>query len=101
MSFAPVWVSDLALVMRTRRFEGVTEGFVLNAITGEPIAGATVRAWVRNRNSGRFEPIDPAKSDDNGLFRFNRQDQACVLLAAHGGQRLATSHEYSTGSDPA
>ena len=97
VSFAPVWVSDLALVMRTRSFEGVTEGFVLNAITGEPVAGATVRAWVRNKNSGRFEPIDPTKSDDNGLFRFNRQDQASFFLAEQGEQRLATSHEYSTG----
>jgi hypothetical protein len=97
VSFAPVWVSDLALVMRTRNFEGVTEGFVLNAITGEPVAGSTVWAWVRNRNTGKLEPIDPTKSDDNGLFRFNRQDQTCVFLAEQGEQRLATSQGYLTG----
>jgi uncharacterized protein YfaS (alpha-2-macroglobulin family) len=97
VSFAPVWVSDLALVMRTRNFEGVTEGFVLNAITGDPVAGATVRAWVRKRNTQLFEPIDPTKTDDNGLFRFNRQNQPCVFLAEQGEQRLATSREYTAG----
>ena len=95
VSFAPFWVSELALVMRARNSEGVTEGFVLNAITGDPVAGATVRAWVRNRNTQRFDPIEPTKSDDNGLFRFNRQNQGCVFLAEQGGQRLATSREYS------
>ncbi len=97
VSYAQVWVSDLALVMRVRSFEGVTEGFVLNAKTGEPIAGATVRAWARNSKTGRFEPVDPVKSDENGLFRFNRQDQSCVFLAEQGDQRLATSHDYMAG----
>ncbi|MHC1728947.1 MAG: alpha-2-macroglobulin [Syntrophobacteraceae bacterium] len=97
VSYAPVWVSDLALVMRSRNFEGVTEGFVLNAVTGEPVAGASVRVWERNRNTGRFEPIDPARSDQNGLFRFTLQNQACVFLAEQNEQRLATSHDYAAG----
>ncbi len=67
----------------------------MNAVTGDPVAGATVRAWVRNTNTHLFEPIDPIKSDDNGLFRFNRQNQACVFLAEQGEQRLATSREYT------
>ncbi len=100
VSVAAVWVSDLALVMRTRNSAGVPEGFVLNANTGEPVAGATVRGWVRNRSTGRFEPLEPTKSDDNGLFRFSRQEQACIFLAEQGEQRLSTSHEYSTGMSP-
>jgi uncharacterized protein YfaS (alpha-2-macroglobulin family) len=104
VSFAPVWVSDLALVIRTRNFEGITEGFVLNAAAGEPVAGATVRAWVRNRSTSRFEPVEPVQTDQNGLFRFNRQDQSCIILAELGEQRLALSQEYWPGAvlrDPA
>lgn len=94
VSFTQIWVSDLALVMRTRSFEGTTEGFVLNAVTGEPIAGATVRAWMRNKSSGRYEPVDPTRTDENGLFRFNLKNESCVFLAERGTQRLATGREW-------
>lgn len=97
VSYTQVWVSNLALVMRNRGFEGVTEGFVLNALSGEPLAGASVRAWVRDRKSGRFEPGDTVTSNENGLFRFALQNQACVFLAEQREHRLATAHDY-TGS---
>ena len=44
VSYTPVWVSDLALVMRMRPYENATEGFVLRARSGAPVAGASVRA---------------------------------------------------------
>lgn len=99
VSYTPVWVSNLALVMRSRNFEGLTEGFVLNALTGDPVAGATVRGWARNRRTGSFEPIEAVTTDENGLFRVKRRDDSCVFLARHGEQRLATSHEYFGGAD--
>ena len=46
-----VWVSDLALVTRTR--EGRIEGFVLKAGSGEPVAGAEVSVW---HFDGQWEP---------------------------------------------
>ncbi len=97
VSFTQVWVSDLALVMRTRNMESGIEGFVLNAVTGEPVTGAAVRVWTRNRSSGGFQPVYATKSDANGLFRFNRQNESAIFLAEHGAQRLATSHEYLAG----
>ena len=97
VSFTQVWVSDLALVMRTRNMENGIEGFVLNAVTGEPVSGATVRVWTRNRSGGGFQPSAAARSDGNGLFRFNRQNESAIFLAEHGAQRLATSREYFTG----
>jgi hypothetical protein len=100
VSITPIWVSNLALVMRTRKLEGVQEGFVLNAVTGEPLAGALIRAWVSNRKTGRFEPIDAAKTDENGLFRFQQPNQQCVFLAELGEQRLATGHGYWTAMIP-
>ena len=63
-----VWVSDLALVMRTRQGEGVLEGFVLDANSGEPIAGAdsaglgtqrktTAASSPRSREDRRERPV--------------------------------------------
>ncbi|MBM4087410.1 MAG: hypothetical protein FJ272_21670, partial [Planctomycetes bacterium] len=97
VSVAPVWVSDLALVVRLRNYEGVTEGFVLKALTGEPVAGATVRTWTRDRE-GWFRPDEQGKTDDNGLFRIaNREHRSFLLLAEHGGQQLASADELSVG----
>ena len=54
VSFTDVWVSSLALVMRSRWGDGLIEGFVLDAVSGEPLAGADVQAWCRvNWNSLR------------------------------------------------
>ena len=47
VSVTAFWVSELALVMRTRSGQGVLEGFVLEGMTGEPLPGALVRAWIR------------------------------------------------------
>ena len=38
-----VWVSDLALITRTRG--GNIEGFVLEANSGEPVSGAEISVW--------------------------------------------------------
>ena len=45
-----VWVSDLALVTRTR--DGKIEGFVLKADSGEPVTGAEV-VRLASRQPGR------------------------------------------------
>lgn len=98
VSVAPLWVSDLALVMRQRPYEGPMEGFVLKALTGEPVAGANVRAWARDRE-GRFIPGERAKTDENGLFRFARatDHRASVFLVEAGGHQISTANEFSWG----
>ena len=94
VTFAEFWVSDLALVIRTRDGAGVLEGFVLDAITGEPLAGATIRAWQRGNNNA-FVPIQPAKTDKNGLFRLSGDQRNNVIFhAAHHGHTLASMHPY-------
>src|SRR5262245_2614784 len=94
VSFAEFWVSDLALVIRTRQGEGVLEGFVLNAISGEPIAGATVRGWHRG-NRNELIAVNPVKSDQNGLFRFEGEQRNAMLLhAACEGQSLSSYNYY-------
>src|SRR5262245_23680832 len=94
VSFCEFWVSDLALVIRVRQGEGVLEGFVLNAISGEPIAGATVRGWHRG-NRNELVAVNPVKSDKNGLFRFEGEQRNAMLLhAAYEGQALSSYNYY-------
>lgn len=94
VSFAQVWVTDLALVIRQRNYEGVIEGFVLKALNGQPLAGATVRAWARDRE-GWHKEIKSVPTDANGLFRIAKTwDQSAILLAEHQGWKIATANEY-------
>jgi uncharacterized protein YfaS (alpha-2-macroglobulin family) len=95
VSFTDFWVSDLALVVRTRQGEAKLEGFVLNAISGEPFAGAQVQAWYHTRNNVR-QAGPTAKTDSNGLFALpTAANQNCLLVARHAEQMLSTASDYS------
>jgi hypothetical protein len=95
ISFTDFWVSDLALVVRTRQGEAKLEGFVLNAISGEPLAGAQVQAWYHTRNNVR-QAGPTAKTDSNGLFALPpAANQNCLLVARHAEQMLSTANDYS------
>jgi 5-hydroxyisourate hydrolase-like protein (transthyretin family) len=94
VSFTEFWVSDLALVVRTRNGDGIVEGFVLNAITGEPLADATIRAWQRVNNN-QLTPLDPTKTDKNGLFRFEGANRNSMLFhAAKDGHALSSFNYF-------
>ncbi|HYT89276.1 MAG TPA: MG2 domain-containing protein, partial [Gemmataceae bacterium] len=94
VTFTPIWVSQLALVMRQRQGEGSLEGFVLDAKTGQPIEGATVRAWHLQNNNVRV-PTDPTQSDVNGYFRFDGAINRTYLVhARHKDQQLHTAHDF-------
>jgi hypothetical protein len=89
VSMTDVWVSDLALVTRTR--EGMIEGFVLKAGSGEPVAGAEVSVW---HFGGQWDRIaDPTlATDENGFFSMKpAPNQSYRFLARHDGQALAAA----------
>ena len=68
---------------------------MLNATRGDPLAGATVRAWYRDRRN-QVVAVAPVKSDENGLFRLDAHERNAMLLyAEHGGQSLSSSDYYS------
>ncbi len=98
VSTASVWVSDLALVVRSLGREGTVEGFVLDARTGEPVAGAAVTRWLYNSTSHRYEPADQTQSDGSGLFRFasGNKYEYFLIVAEHGGDRVAGASTYAT-----
>ena len=94
VSFTDFWVSELALVMRSHWGEDRIEGFVLSAVEGEPVAGARVQAWLRERN-GRFSAGPSATTDDNGLFSLRSgAERGFLLYATHGDRELSASNEY-------
>ncbi len=96
VSGTSVWVSDLALVVRPRQNEGALDGFVLKALTGEPVPGASVRTWMRNRD-GKFVPGPETKSDENGLFRFTGDNRQLVLLAQKDAQSIGSGRQFHLG----
>jgi len=103
VSFAEVWVSDVALVTRNHNGKGIIEGFVLDATSGEPLANATVRCWYRGDRNQRLS-LPPSQTDPNGLFRFiapGQRTNQVVLHAAHHGNELSTANYlYNFKHDP-
>ncbi|HPM80284.1 MAG TPA: alpha-2-macroglobulin family protein [Candidatus Anammoximicrobium sp.] len=96
VSYAPFWVSRLALVIRNRWGENALEGFVLDAASGEPVAGVDVRAWQMGNRNERIA-LPPVKTDKNGLFRLATvENRNHLILVQHQDQQLATAENYST-----
>jgi uncharacterized protein YfaS (alpha-2-macroglobulin family) len=93
VSVASIWVSDLTLVVRTLSQNGSVEGFVLDAKTGEPIAGAAVTRW---KYGPPYRPADQTHSDNSGLFRFSYDGTTSdfLIVAEFGGQRVSSGTPY-------
>ncbi len=89
---AEFWVSDLALVIRTENGAGVLEGLVLDAQSGEPLAGAEVRAW-RPKQGGRgvWEALNAKTTAADGAFRYENVKAANYLVHARLGSRALAS----------
>src|SRR5687768_6371139 len=84
--FTDVWVSELALIMRPRH--GQIEGFVLEAGSGDPVAGDEVMAWHLDREGNRV-PHPPIKTDEHGLFTFaGTVERGYLFRARHQGREL-------------
>ncbi len=91
LAYAPFWVSDLALIIRSR--QGRIEGFVLNANSGEPLADAEIHAWYLDRQGRRVaEPVH--RTDADGCFSFRPgQRRGYLILARWEGREVAASTE--------
>jgi uncharacterized protein YfaS (alpha-2-macroglobulin family) len=92
LSVAEIWVSDLALIVRPRA--GHLEGFVLDARTGEPIAGATVDAWQLD-NAGQRVSMGSPTTDALGTFSFpdRRVERPYLIRARHGNRQVAMAQD--------
>jgi len=93
--YTDFWVSNLALVVRSRWDDAQTQGFVLEANSGEPLAGAEVQLWRRDNRAGTWDTGPTVRTDKNGLFSIiEHASQSYALLATHEGQQLSTGNDY-------
>ncbi|MDR2673522.1 MAG: hypothetical protein LBC18_01280, partial [Opitutaceae bacterium] len=68
-----VWVSNLAIIRADNGGgggggAGGAAGFVVNATTGEPVAGADVTAFASPDAHSNYEPLPAVKTADDGSF---------------------------------
>ena len=94
ISATDVWVSDLAVVVRTQWGTPEVAGFVLKAKSGEPVAGAAVKTWTRlNNNALQVGPT--LETNKDGYFKLvGGGNRGYLLLASHEGQELAAMNDY-------
>jgi hypothetical protein len=95
ISYTAFWVSKLALVTRVRQGEGSLEGFVLDALTGEPVAGAEVKAWWHAHPNARGF-TQPTQTNGNGYFRFDGADnnKRYLVYAKFQGQEIHSASDH-------
>lgn len=96
VSYADVWVSDLALVARTRGSR--VDGFVLEAGSGEPVAGAEVMGWSFDQH-GERQPQRRTVTDANGWFEVKAGPgrRGVLLRARHQGREIGSRRELWPG----
>jgi uncharacterized protein YfaS (alpha-2-macroglobulin family) len=94
-----LWVSPLALVTRTVR--DTMEGFVLDAVSGEPIAGAAVDLWSTDKD-GRWSRTERTKTDRLGTFTQKGTKDSRVLTVVRKGDAMmaAGSEAYLWSHEP-
>ncbi|HNQ90291.1 MAG TPA: alpha-2-macroglobulin family protein [Verrucomicrobiota bacterium] len=92
LSLAEVWVSDLALVLQPHETD--IRGFVLEAESGQPVAGARIQGWYLDANRERVA-VPETQTDAEGEFRLAvSRRQGCLIRATAKGQEVATSREF-------
>lgn len=97
VQFTDVWVSDLALVVRQHNGETKLDGFVLEANSGHPVAGATVELWRSDRN--QYTKVKSVETDENGLFDAGVAKQKHHLLrVVHEGDELVSEQDFYSWS---
>ncbi|MEO5959600.1 MAG: MG2 domain-containing protein, partial [Opitutaceae bacterium] len=96
VSVGSVWVSSLALLTHRDSSDGDHGGLVLDARSGEPIRGATVRFWRVDRE-GWFKSDGSVATDGNGRFELPSADGRVLLLAEHRGHAIASGGPVHVG----
>ena len=88
-NYSTVWISDLALVIRSRANR--LEGFVVEGNSGEPIAAAQVNAWLRD-NRGKYVKKTDA-TDESGMFSYQKSKNQYYgfFLVQHNGRQVGTT----------
>lgn len=92
LSATTLWVSPLALV--TRRSPDGAEGFVLDALSGEPVAGAVVEVWSLDNNGRWKRDAINKKTAATGFFEEKAKERAVLFLVKHGDARISSAQMH-------
>ena len=92
VSATTLWVSPLALI--TRQAPEGAEGFVLDALSGEPIAGATVEVWNADDNGHWKRESINKKTDAMGFFEEKAKNRATLFFVKHGETAVASAQMH-------
>jgi len=92
-----IWVSNLALAQNGH------DGFVRNALTGEPVKGAKVELWTYNNKANAWALHQTTETDGNGFFAAKIEHSVPRVLfqedALAGGQSWSYDRERVDRSD--
>ncbi len=101
LQLSEVWVSDLALVLRNHQGQGILEGIVLNAKSGQPIQEATVRGYQGTNRNNQLVALPATTTDANGLFRFAGGERNRFWVhVSHGGHSLSSNNPLNVNIHP-
>lgn len=102
----PIWVSAIALITRER--DGIADGFVLTAGSGDPVIDAGIILYrAPDRRFTEYVQYDAAQTDENGYFSFmvdSGSDHRGLRLHASdawGSEYLETDDIYPMKRQPA
>jgi hypothetical protein len=98
ISFAPLWVSDLSLILRTRA--GKVEGFVTEANSGLPVPEARLETWTLHWDDPKVRPLDTVATDAEGFFSFDAPPDRYVVRATVGDQQIGSLVQHRWGERP-
>lgn len=81
LSICSVWVSELAVIEHRDYRSQISRSQVLDAITGEPVAQAsvTIDRWVQDGRNSRSESFLETETDQQGFFQFQSPEQYALL----------------------
>ena len=100
VSMTDVWVSNLAVVMRSKWGDLKVAGQVFDADSGEPVEGAAVNvsAWVRAGRDSSSVDMGNLKTDANGIFSIEGKQHSQHRIMVRDNDQLIgyidTNHIY-------
>ena len=92
LSFSRIWLSDL-LMISSNRYE-TSQGFVVNALSGDPLQGVNVAMWTTE--NGKWSKSATAQTDKDGAYAFdNKRQRQMQVFAEKDGDSMSSGHGWS------